>query len=344
MGRMSSSSPSTTDCPMRPSFASRDTCSHLVRSASSPRGSASDLRGSALGSLGTASDTRRRPASDPCSSAPTSRRSASFPSALAFTYRRSPQGHRVATSQRLDCFSGERPVIPLKRLQSSVWWRPASNPKRCFNSFQMPVAYYKKKDILQKRLPPNVLQQRLEPLCQKAASSTRRIPSSSPSTELLLQMAVPSPRLVSVHKKQDSLDQKRAFCHQIKDFINKNKDSQHRRSESWNKSRPVSYPSSGQMSASCTSRRVSACLRLVNFLYSLCSLKHKIYISYLSRRCDYPLKNHTKSWWLSSFNIEQLLNKIILEHNSWVRTAVLCPIIVLWCSCFRIHHYESVPL
>ncbi len=268
MRRMSSFSPSTTDCLMRPSFAPRDTCSHFVRSASSPRGSASDLRGSALGSLGTASNPRRRPASDPCGSAPKSRRSASFPSALAFTSRRSPQGHRVATSQRTDCFSEERPVIPLKRLQSSVWWRLVSKPKRCFNSFQRPMAKYKKKDNLQKRLLPNVLQQRLDTLYQKAASSTKKTPSSSPGTEFLLQMPVSSHRLVSVHKKQDSLDQKTAFGYQIKDFIYKNQDSQHQRSESWNKSRPVSYSSSGQMSASYTRRKASACFRSINSLYS----------------------------------------------------------------------------
>jgi hypothetical protein len=268
---MSSSSPSTTDCLMRPSFAQRNTCSHLVRSASSPRGPASDLRGSALGSLGTASYPRRRPASDPCGPAPTSRRSASISSALAFTYRRSPQGHRVATSQRLDYFSEKRPVIPLKRLQSSVWWRPVFNPKRCYKSFLRPMAQYRKKHNLQRILPPNVSHQRLDPLHQKAASSTKRTTSSCPSTEFLLQMSESSYRLVSVHKKQDSLDQRRAFDHQIKDSIHKNQDSQHRRSDSWNKSRPVASPSPGQMSDSCTSRRVSACLRSVNlfFTYSM---------------------------------------------------------------------------
>jgi hypothetical protein len=159
----------------------------------------------------------------------------------------------------------EKPVIPLKRLQSSVWRRLVSKPKRCSNSFQRPVAHYRKKDNLQKRLPLNVLQQRLDPLYQKTASSTKRTASTCPSTEFLLQMPEPSRGRVSGHKMQDSLDLRRAFGHQIKDFIHKNKNSQHRRSDSSNKSRPVSSPSSGQMSASCTSRRVSACLRSVTF-------------------------------------------------------------------------------
>ncbi len=178
-----------------------------------------------------------------------------MPSAPVSTYRRSSQGHRGgATSQRTDYFSKKRPVIPLKRLQSSVLWRLVSKPKRCFNSFQRPMAHYKKTDNLLKGLPPNVLQQRLDPLYQKAASST------CPSTEFVLQNPEPSHRLVTVNKKQDSLDQRGVFGHQIKDFIHKNNDSQH-----WNKSRPVSSTSSGQMSASCTSRRASACLRSVNF-------------------------------------------------------------------------------